>query len=112
MMISIFKVTTTGAPMKSITTTTFALTLALVGCGDQAEPSDVDATSPDAAPPTPRSPTRRRPTVPRRSCCRPRSRCRCRPPARISSRAAVAGPNNTFFAVGYAAATPDRRRAW
>jgi hypothetical protein len=93
MMISIFKVTTTGAPMKSITTTTFALTLALVGCGDQAEPADVDATSPDAASPDA--------AIPRRTAARRSRAVRAAdpvrgpavgPPARINSRAPPLDP--------------------
>jgi uncharacterized delta-60 repeat protein len=105
MMISIFKVTTTGAPMKSITTTTFALTLALVGCGDQAEPADVDATSPDAASPDAAIPDAPPPDgpapfVPPTPFAVPLSAAG---PDQLQS--AAAGPGGTFFAAGYAAAT-------
>lgn len=93
--------------MKSVTTTTttLALTLALVGCGDQAQPADVDATgpdatSPDAAIPDAPPPDGPAPFVPPTPFAVPLSAAG---PDQLQS--AAAGPGGTFFAAGYAAAT-------
>jgi uncharacterized lipoprotein NlpE involved in copper resistance len=105
MMISIFKVTTTGAPMKSVTTT-LALTLALVGCGDQAQPADIDATGPDAASVDAAIPDAPPPDGPAPFVLPTAFSVPLSATGPDQLQAAVAGPNNTFFAVGYAAATP------